>query len=126
MRGGLRNRPDDPDRAKKKLGKPRLNWITEVTKEADQVAAAMPDQPPLEELLLDRKKWAAALCDHVKTPRKRIGQVRHHCMMLQSRMHPAPDFRGNRFLKASKNLYKMMSAGIRRGLRGNAISEGPD
>ena len=62
----------------------------------------MPDHPPVEELLLDRKKWAAALRDHVKTPGEMIGEVRHHCLMLQAESHPAPDFLGRRFLSASK------------------------
>ena len=55
-RRALETTPDDPARAKKTPGKPRLKWIMEVTTEAGQVVEAMPGNRNLMEVLLDRKE----------------------------------------------------------------------
>ena len=116
----LENREDNPALGKKKKGKPRLKWSTEVRREAQQVAHCLETKPDIERLMLDKQAWAAALRDHVKIPSRMNGELKHHSLMLVAPNSLAPSFVAERFQSASRNIFRSMAAGTTRTMSGTA------
>lgn len=89
-------------------------------REAQQVANCLDTKPDIEDLVLDKKAWAAALRDYVKIPGRMIGELKHHSLMLLAPNSLAPNFIAERFQYASRNIYRSMAADTTRTMSGTA------